>query len=259
MSNEIVLHYDGPSFDGKMNLASLNDALKWFQDLVKTIDPKVNFEVLPFEQGSFKIKLSNIAEGTISWIVAGIVILVVQFYLHTEGEPYKIDLTNSMVSGDVNIVNINWEWHIFNQAILPIIRHEWTKKSLEKISKPLSYENDKLIYEEKEDWIKKEVEITYAQKAFFQKNDLEEKNNFTLRWWIYEMNFKKKTFRVQLWNGHSFNVSITTNLDFSKIAPYANTSSLELIWSIKMDRDGRILAMKLYDYNIVQTNLDVLE
>ena len=253
--NDLIIHYDGSSFENhKMKIRDIQKALKWIECLVKIIDSSLELEVTPFENGWFKIKLQNVAEQVMWSLVTAAILWAIAFFYHTQGESYTVDVTNSTWNGDVNIININGDWNIFHQSLLPIIREDSTRNCLQQICAPLSQTDDYVEInnpnETPQIWV-----IKYEDKQFYDKPTWEEKNNFTIRWWIYEINYKQKTFRVQIHEGYSFNVSLSENIDITAISSYADTDALELTWSIKMNKQGKILSMKLYEFREVQTSL----
>ena len=214
---QFILHYDGSSFEWhKISLHDLTRSLRGVEWLVKIIDPSVTLTVTPFENGGFKVNLSNVADNTIGWLIAAAVISAITFFSHTASEPYTVDLSNSTMNGDVNIVNISGVWHTFHQSILPIVREDKTRKCLQQICE-------------------------------------------SVRWWIYEINYKQKTFRVEIHEGYSFSVSLAEGLELSDIASYVDTDALEITGNVKMSRDGKILSMKMFSYREAQSRMNFSE
>lgn len=253
----LVIHYDWLSFQNhKIKISDLRKSLKWIECLVNILDPSLHLQVIPFENWWFKIRFENIAENVIGGLVLAWIVWLISFFSHTQGGPYTVDVTNSTWNGDVNIININGNWHTFNQSLLPTIRQDNIRNCLQQICAPLSQSDDYVeIYDSNESsqvWI-----IKYEDKGFYEKPVWEEKNNFTIRGWIYEINYKQKTFRVQIHEGYSFNVSLLENIEITSISRYADTEAIELSWSIKMSKEGKILSMKLYGFREVQTSLPI--
>ncbi len=250
---QILLHYKWTSFDWKIELWELANALKGFENLVKILDINVKLDVIALEKWSFQIKLSpkNITE----WVIIGVIVLWIQFLVFTKWDPYKVDLSNSTFNWDVNIVNINWETQTFNKSILPYVRNDNFVKNIQKVSSPLIFWDDILEIENTNNDIKNSVEIKQEYKEYFSISSNKEENNFTIRWWIYEINYKTNKFRIELNNWKSFVVSLSDNIKITDISKYVNTNSLELTWSIKMDKDWNILSMKLFSFNEVQSSI----
>jgi hypothetical protein len=228
---------------------------------VKIIDPSIELVVTPFENWWFKINLGNVADNVIWWVIILGITSVIAFFTHTGGEAYTVDVSHSTMNGDINIVNIQWEWHIFHQSILPIVREDKTRKCLQQICESLNQEDDYVAIENKD--VNLELvwsgKITYEEKWIFDKPIWEEKNNFTIRWWIYEMNYKQKTFRVQIHEGYSFSVTLAENLNIADIKNFADTDALEITGSVKMSREWKILSMKMYSFSEAQIRMDISE
>jgi hypothetical protein len=51
------------------------------------------------------------------------------------------------------------------------------------------------------------------------------------------MNYKQKTFRVQIHEGYSFSVTLAENLNIADIKNFADTDALEITGSVKMSRE----------------------
>lgn len=253
---EIIVSYEWPSFvDHQISIRQLRTALWWLDLFVKTIDPTVSIYIEPFSEWSFKFKfltkkeLSDAKVQIITWLF----FVFINFYTFTWGDNYTVDLANSQVMWDVNIVNINWDIHSFSKEILPLVKNSELKKATQKIISPLSGVDDKMIFSDNENNLV--CKIDYLEKESFLKNQMQEHDQFIVRWRIYEINFKQKSFKVESSFWYSFNVSLSDDLKIESVYPWVNTNSLELIWQVKMDIDGKILSMVLYDFRVIAPRL----
>jgi hypothetical protein len=247
-----MISYQGESFiDNQISVKQLKIALQWIEWFIKEINQNSIVYIEPFEKGSFKFKVSikNIVENSISGILSSIVV----FYLFTHGESYKVDLTNATINWDINIININWDTKLFSKDILPILQNQELKKATKKIINPLWKIWDELVFSDKQNNLVSK--ITYDEKENFCKDYIKEQNQFRVRGWIYEINLKQKSFKVESSLWYSFNVNLADNIKIEDILNWLNTNSLELIWQVKIDINWKITNMILQDFEVVEPRL----
>lgn len=246
----LLFHYTWSSFDHKIEINALKDVLNWIKQVWKQFDNKIEIYVLPFEEGSFKFWVKdykdiykNVIWGVLTTGITGLI----WFIIFTNWEDYKVNVVNSTLNGNIIIINNNWEQKEFSQDILPYLWNENIQEGLKKIVSPLNNQWDELILSTPEST---ETKISFDNKVSFEIKQTEAL--IKIRWYIYEMNVKRKTFKVLLVSWDYFTVKVNDNINIWDIQPYLWSDALELEWKIIKTKTWNIKKMELFWFREVQ-------
>lgn len=246
----LTLTYQWSSFDNKIEINSLKEALNWIRQIWKQFDNKIEIYILPFENGSFKFWIKDykdIYKNVIWWVITAWVSGLIGLTIFTKWEEYKIDVSNSTINWNIIIINNNWEKREFSQSVLPYVWNTKINDWLKKIVSPLNNNDDELILNSPWHEIAK---ILYTDKQNFINKETEDL--LKIRWFIYEMNIKRKTFKVLLASWDYFMVKVPDKINIWDIQPYLWSDSLELEWKIIKTITWEIKKMNLYWFSEIQ-------